>query len=311
MWIIEKSEQVAFLKALEKGYIIYDLTKELLPPKSYFFPPEEITFNYSIKEGALKTPPAPKKFVLYGLSLRDLEAMTSLDKIMSEPERDFYYFQKRSRSIIIGLTEEKFDVPPGGDIILSKLAKDSYRVVGVTEKGDKLLRKLLGETRNGPAGVATKVKTRRNKTMKELKKLLLDPELLKDAVKWSLKGHASLWKRLAKECLGCGICTYLCPLCHCFSIEDRVALSGDTATRLRRWDACTLPGFAKIAGGHDFHPTQKERYYNWFYHKFVRAYMDFGSAQCVGCGRCQTECPARIDIEEILLEIVEKYKEKR
>jgi predicted aldo/keto reductase-like oxidoreductase len=69
-----------------------------------------------------------------------------------------------------------------------------------------------------------------------------------------------------------------------------------------------LPRFAKIAGGHNFHPTVKERYYNWFYHKFVRAYREYGKAQCVACGNCKKNCPAGIKIGEVLKEIVGDYK---
>jgi ferredoxin len=142
-----------------------------------------------------------------------------------------------------------------------------------------------------------------------MRQLLLDPELLANAVEWSWKNSPKIWEDLAERCLGCGICTYVCPLCHCFSIEDRVGLD-DKCSRCRKWDACTLPGFAKIAGGHSFRPTIKERYYNWFYHKFVRAYKEYGKSQCVGCGRCKKYCPAQIDIQEVLKTILEDYKKQ-
>jgi len=134
--------------------------------------------------------------------------------------------------------------------------------------------------------------------------LLLDSELLADAVEWS-RNH-KIWDELAEKCLGCGICTYVCPLCYCFSLEDKVGLD-DKCSRCRKWDACTLPGFSKITGGHDFRPTLKEKYYNWFYHKFVRAYREYGKSQCVGCERCKSQCPAKIDILEVLKTILEDY----
>jgi len=83
-------------------------------------------------------------------------------------------------------------------------------------------------------------------------------------------------------------------------MEDTTSLDGSICTRCRNWDACTLPGFATIAGGHNFRQTVKDRYYNWYHHKFVRAYKEFGRAQCVACGRCQKYCPAGIDIEQVL-----------
>ena len=304
-----------FLKALEADHDLFDVREDVLPPKQYFFPPVETTFTVRTSDNAVKIPRLGKEFVLFGLSLDDLEAITCMDSIMSVPDKDYYYFRRRDRSLLIGLTDEPFDAdaPPGGDIILSKSGKGSYLALAITKKGAGALKKYL------PRSITAKNlprlhKERRQKqdlSMPRLRELFMDTELLKDAVKWSWRSYPKLWKRLAGECLGCGICTYVCPLCHCFSMEDSIDLSGKCASKCRKWDACTLPGFAKISGGHDFHPAIKERYYNWFYHKFVRSYLEFGRAQCVGCGRCQSECPARIDIEEILVDITERYKKTR
>ena len=30
------------------------------------------------------------------------------------------------------------------------------------------------------------------------------------------------WEQFSDRCLGCGICTFLCPTCHCFDIQDEV-----------------------------------------------------------------------------------------
>jgi sulfhydrogenase subunit beta (sulfur reductase) len=91
-------------------------------------------------------------------------------------------------------------------------------------------------------------------------------------------------------------------------MEDEIEADGYTGHRCRYWDACILSNFSQTAGGKNFRPTLKNRYYNWFYHKFVRAYKEFGKAQCVGCGRCQKYCPAGIDIEKVLLEIIKDYE---
>jgi sulfhydrogenase subunit beta (sulfur reductase) len=247
--------------------------------------------------------------VLFGLTLRELEATTYLDEIMNTPEVDFYYSRRREKAVLIGITDEGFEVAPGGDLILSAIGRDLYEPVVVTPRGREILKtasRLLTKT----GTPITKKRNKKNPTMKRLKKLLKDPELLKDAVEWSWRGLPSIWKRLAGECMGCGICTYVCPLCHCFSTEERLELTGNCATRCRTWTACTLPDFSLVAGGHKFHKGVRERYYNWFFHKFVRAYLEFGKSQCVACGMCQRDCPARIDIEKVLIEITEAYGSK-
>jgi len=309
MLILQKSELDNFLSKIKEEYNFFDCTKNTLPPKQYFLPPEEELFEIKKDNGKISTPKPPKKFVLYGLSVRDIEAIAYLDEIMRKPPRDSFYFSRRNKALLIGLTDEHFDTPAGGDIILRPLKGGNYEVITATKTGEKCIEKSnikLSEE----SGILEYEKIE-NGTMSQLKKLLLDPELLKNAVEWSWKGMPKLWEELEKKCMGCGVCTYVCPICHCFDVEDKVDLDDSACRRCRLWSACTLPGFSRVAGGHNFHKNQKERYYNWFYHKFVRGYLEFGKSQCVACGRCALECPARINIEEILINIVNEYKKKK
>ncbi len=317
MWILARAERDLFRRNLERDYRLIDVAQEPLAPKKFFFPPLETTFTVDLESGAPRTPPPPPPFVLWGLSLRDLEAITHLDEIMSSPEPDYYYLRRRKRALLVGLVNERYGVAPGGDIIISPYRKGACLISALTKKGREAVREYAGrlppftERRKRPHPRCSLEQTDGEGTMPFLRRLLMDAEGLKDAVKWSWKGMPRLWERLGKECLGCGVCTYVCPHCHCFSMEDGVELSGDRAFRRRCWDACTLPGFSRVAGGHAFHPTQKERYYNWFYHKFVRGYLEFGKSQCVACGRCSAQCPAGIDIEEILLGITSRYEKAK
>ncbi len=221
----------------------------------------------------------PKKFVIIGLSDCDLEAIIQLDEIMTRPVRDSLYWQRREQAIIVGSDDKN-----------AKKFVEDYK-----EFLEETMEALL------PLG---SVASKWADWTKSMRQLLLDSELLANAVEWS-HDH-KIWDDLAIRCLGCGICTYVCPLCYCFSMEDSVGFDG-VCKRCKKWDACTLPNFSKIAGGHDFRPSIKERYYNWFYHKFVRAYKEYGKSQCVGCGRCKSQCPAGIDIYEVLKIILEDY----
>lgn len=301
MLIIEEKKIEEWLRELKKAYQVFDLRNSVLPAKQYFFPPQEELFVFNKKSKGLKTPDKSKKAVVFGLNWPDLVAMSQLDEIMKSPESDFYYWQRRKKTIIVGLAKKSKDMPPAGDLVLKKINKGIYQALVLNSRGDRIIKKDFFKEKHISHADIKKYPIKKT----ALRKLLLDPELLHDAVKWS-KNH-QIWDRLAEQCLGCGICTYVCPICHCFSIEDRVALDNQTCSRCRYWDACTLPGFSEIAGGHHFHQSIKERYYNWFYHKFVRAYNEYGRAQCVACGRCQDNCPAGINIEEVLKEIVKDY----
>ena len=301
--VIEKKQIKDWLGQLKKKFRVIDIRKAVLPVKQYFLPPRQDIFNFDKKSQRLASPANPKNLLIFGLDLANLEAMTQLDEIMKKPEKDFFYWQKRAKATLVGLIDESVEIAPGGDIILEKINPQQYQVLVLTDKGRKISKNEFFKEVENPQIEKYPAET------KPLKEMLLDSELLADAVAWSV--NHKIWDELAEKCLGCGICTYVCPLCYCFSIEDRVSLDGQECTRCRQWDACTLPGFAQIAGGHNFHSTLKERYYNWFYHKFVRAYKEYGKAQCVACGQCQKYCPAGIDIEKVLIEIVEDYKKKK
>jgi ferredoxin len=313
MLVIKEDNLEKFLDKLREEFEFIDVRNDApaagLPFKKYFFPPVQEIFSTS---GSPTSKKSKSDFILYGLDLPDLEALTQLDEIMEKPHEDYFYFQKRNQSIVIGLIRENVDIVPGGDIVLEYLSDNRYKVWQNTAKGKNLVKKNdnyfsteSGEADEKPPQIPKNESL--GEWQKTMRSLLLDPELLSDAVEWSY-GH-EIWNKLGEQCLGCGICTYVCPLCYCFSIEDKVGLD-DKCSRCRKWTACTLPEFARIAGGHSFRPTLKERYYNWFYHKFVRAYKEYGKSQCVGCGRCQAFCPAKIDIQEVLKTILEDYKKK-
>jgi len=298
--VVDEKQIKDWLVQLKEKFVVIDTRKAILPAKQYFLPPRQDIFNFDKENGHLTSSDYRKKLLVFGLNLIDLEAMTQLDEIMKKPQPDFFYWQKRDKATLVGLTNESVKVAPGGDIILEKINPRQYQVLVLTDKGAKISKNKFFKDIAKPQIKKYLIKPNHGR------KMLLDSELLADAVDWSV--NHKIWDELAEKCLGCGICAYICPLCHCFSIKDRVSLNGNECVRCRQWDACTLPGFAKIAGGHNFHPSIKERYYNWFYHKFVRAYKEYGKSQCVACGRCKKYCPAGIDIMEVLSEIVEDYK---
>ncbi len=299
--------EYVFSKLGEDSSPDFNYRPTVLSIKQFFFPAKEETFAFDTKKKKVLPQARPEKIVLFGLNLRDTEALVQLDEIMKKPKPDYFYFQKRNLATVVSIINVTDSLPHVGvDLILEKVNDKEYKATPLTKEGRKIL-----ESRYFKNTKKIKIKVNpKSKKMAKLRELLLDPELLKDAVEWSWEGIPEIWDDLAKQCLGCGICTYVCPLCHCFSVEDRCALSGEKCTKTREWDACTLPGFAQITGGHNFHRTIKERYYNWFFHKFVRAYKEFGKSQCVACGRCAMYCPARIDIEKVLVDIVKKYQSK-
>jgi ferredoxin len=106
------------------------------------------------------------------------------------------------------------------------------------------------------------------------------------------------WRTLAFKCVGCGICTYTCPTCHCFDIQDET-IKGQ-GRRVRLWDSCMFSEYTLHASGQNPRPTRAERLRNRMYHKFKQTIELFGTPGCVGCGRCITLCPVNEDLIENL-----------
>jgi len=295
----KKEGEIIFAPVDNPKEAILNYETAVLPPKQFFLPPEEELFT--VKKEAVTEQKAPKPFVLFGLNIKDLEAICYLDQIMSKEPADSPYLEKRKKAVLITVSETAVGTPPGGDLMLEKVGS-VYKATALTPAGKKIASSPLFKEKK-----ATNPKPAKKPT--KLEEMLLDAELLARAVEWSRENYQEIWERLGKQCITCGICTYVCPLCYCFEMEDKTSLDGSICTRCRQWSACTLPSFSTVAGGHNFRPTIKDRYYNWYHHKFVRAYKEFGRAQCVACGRCQKYCPAGINIEEVLTEIIEKFKE--
>jgi ferredoxin len=110
------------------------------------------------------------------------------------------------------------------------------------------------------------------------------------------------WDRVAARCLSCANCTLVCPTCFCTTVEDLTDVTGEHAERWRKWDSCFTDAFTYIHGG-SVRLSVKSRYRQWLTHKFAAWVDQFGVFGCVGCGRCITWCPGRIDITEEIREI--------
>ncbi|HID97878.1 MAG TPA: 4Fe-4S ferredoxin [Thermodesulfobacteriaceae bacterium] len=114
--------------------------------------------------------------------------------------------------------------------------------------------------------------------------------------------QAPFWQEIAEPCLNCGACTFLCPTCYCFDIQDEVIR--DRGRRIRYWDSCMFPLFTLHASGHNPRGLKLQRVRNRFMHKLKYFPERFGPISCVGCGRCIRECPVNIDIREVYTDLL-------
>jgi len=108
-----------------------------------------------------------------------------------------------------------------------------------------------------------------------------------------------VWEQLALRCHGCGACAAVCPTCHCFDIVDEPEGVAH-GTRRRNWDTCQTGRFTVHASGHNPRTSQTARIRQRVMHKFHIYPTKFGETLCSGCGRCARQCPAGMDLPEIL-----------
>src|SRR4030042_4772730 len=110
--------------------------------------------------------------------------------------------------------------------------------------------------------------------------------------------EAPFWEDVSFSCINCGACTYVCPPCWCFDIQDECF--GLTGIRMRHWDSCMFPLFTLHGSGHNPRGSKLHRVRQRFMHK-LKYYVDkYGNGiQRVGCGRCVALCPVNIPTRRV------------
>jgi sulfhydrogenase subunit beta (sulfur reductase) len=267
----------------------------ILPPKEFLMPNGEVLFKF---ENGNATTPKVASQVIFGLSMEDLAGLHKLTEIMEKSVTDIPFNVRRAATFIIGL--DKFSPPTHltFDIYLQEFEPGVYIATAKSKQGKKWL---TGKHFKSHAVTGT------TKLTKKIDPLLSDP-LLPRAIKESA-AHP-VWDELTEICFGCGICSYVCPLCYCFESEDKIEFGeSECGERCRNWDSCMLKNFAATSN-HNFRPELRDRIYNWYYHKFYRMPKEQGFTGCVDCNRCTVYCPAKINFRRVLTRVLTDYKKR-
>ena len=301
---------IRYTKASKPEDISIDYVNSDISPKELFFPQTEELFHFDqTGEGIdLRVQTSFKQKVIFGMRACDIKALLALDPVFNGPWPDPHYAKHRDETIIICLACEKalptcfcnaFGIdsvaPEGADLVLISYG-NGYIIEECSFTGrelTELYRYLLTPER---------VKEEKRKQLNE--QLMHQISLSKAKEVMDNKFELPYWDEISRKCLECGICTYICPTCHCFDIFD-YAPDENAGSRYRCWDSCMYGDFTKMAGGHNPRPTKKERVRNRFMHK-IKYHLDrYGVDGCVGCGRCIEKCPVNMDITRIITDLGE------
>lgn len=115
------------------------------------------------------------------------------------------------------------------------------------------------------------------------------------------KAKTDVWEEEAKECVGCGACTNICPTCYCLILNDETLK--EQFVKVRSYDSCQWFGYARVAGGGSPRHKMTERFRNRYLCKFDYMNHNFEELGCTGCGRCTEACTAKIDFRKAVKNI--------
>jgi sulfhydrogenase subunit beta (sulfur reductase) len=292
--------------------VVWDCLVTREPAKGVFFPQTEVLFRYqSTKDGVdlQPTETVERPRILWGIRSCDAQALLIQEAVFDTPDaRDVYYVNKREKTTLVGIGCNEplstcFCTAVGGDpfkkqgldLLLTDIG-DAYLVEAMTDKGKKLL---AGDYFQK----ATRTDVKAAKAVEKAALARLPEPMDVEAIKQQLDQmiDSPLWDKVHATCLGCGVCTLLCPVCYCFDIVDEGTVA--RGERVRNWDTCQYCVYTLEASGHNPRATERERVRQRLMHKFDYQLVNQGMIGCVGCGRCVQLCPVNLDIRQTLAEI--------
>ena len=312
---VEK-ENLWSYEAVNAAEITTEFTNVIQSPKKIIFPQRELFLEY--RQGDNGSPeikeilPEEQESIIFGVRPCDAMGVSHMDKVFGGDIEDIYYWKRRNQVTLVGLG---CNTPPspncfctsvdgspfshdGLDLLLTDMG-DKFYIQTFTKKGDKLVNvsKALftAPKPKDKADWESLKKKAENSLPRQLQNTKKIPPKLKDLF------DSELWDDEAMSCIRCGICTYLCPTCHCFDISDETtSYSPLGGKRVRIWDNCQFPDFTMHSSGHNPRPDKASRLRQRVMHKFQYFVENYKSYQCTGCGRCISKCPVGIDIIQVL-----------
>jgi ferredoxin len=290
-------------------------TDPVLSPKSIVYPQAEVMFTYTTDEGSPECNRLvrPEKdyspCAVIGIRPYDAAAFLLVKKNFDTPEyRDPYWCDAYEACTFIGLAVNQPDSTDfstsagsgpfsekGLDVLLVD-AGDFYFAKVVTDKGADFLKAAgWNDAADGDSA---------QKQIEELR-AAAEARISSTVAFDNIAGQsilalyeADFWEDVAFACINCGTCTYVCPTCWCFDIQDET--HAKEGVRYKCWDSCMYSMFSLHGSGHNPRGDKVMRTRQRFMHKlkyFLDKYED--GIMCVGCGRCVRSCPVNIDIRNV------------
>ncbi len=314
---VEEDGVVSFTPWREGAVVNLDVINTMVPPKQMVFPQSENYLRFSVEGGKLEIEPVEVEgsYVIFGARPCDVAGIAIVDKLFLDEPCDTIYKERRNNGTIVslGCNEPEptcfctaFELEPGfsPDADVSAWDMGPHLLLKPqSEKGEALIGKLEDLLEDAAPDAEKAVESLRNAAASKEAAAAREHGWEVQGVKEALKDQfdSEIWDKIYRRCLGCGVCTYLCPTCHCFDVQDYS--KGQEGLRFRCWDSCMFGDFTLMAHGENPRPTQKERVRQRFMHKLLYYPSNYDVYACVGCGRCIRKCPVSIDITQVIKEV--------
>ncbi|MCL5673775.1 MAG: 4Fe-4S dicluster domain-containing protein [Deltaproteobacteria bacterium] len=246
-----------------------------------------------------------QKRIIFGSRPCDAGAGPIMEKVFNWDYKDEFFNERFKNLYLISIACDKPDnycfctevqLSPessyGSDILLKKGGSGYYAKV-ITEKGMELINSNSENT-----SLFKEISKDKFPADKDWKAAF---DIKKTQSYLDKNFTSNFFQEKFLSCIGCGVCTYTCPTCHCFDIQDEG--TNEKGKRIRNWDSCQFGIFTLHTSGHNPRVTQGDRYRQRLMHKFKIYNEKFNKYLCVGCGRCSRNCPEDIDLKEITAEL--------
>ncbi len=308
---VEDKDSHEFKELAQGQAPVLDISNTRLSAKSAIYPQSQVMFTYTLDESKenhhihqpVDLEGNPRAVV--GIRPCDAASFQLVKRNFDNPDYpDPFWVKPFEQSTFVGVgcdnpSKSCFCTSVGcgpyneeGLDLLFSQDGEGYIAKVLTEKGEALAKQAGWEKEADTDEFAAKKEAAEQKITQKV-----SVEQLGDKNTNDLFG-ADFWDDVSFACLNCGTCTYSCPTCWCFDIQDEV--KGTEGKRMRNWDSCMYPLFTLEGSGHNPRPNKVQRVRQRFMHK-LKYYVDKYEAgvQCVGCGRCIQLCPVNIDIRDV------------
>ncbi|TNF65200.1 MAG: sulfite reductase subunit A [Gammaproteobacteria bacterium] len=246
------------------------------------------------------------KYAIFGVRPCDLRAIEIQDKVFIDNTYHDIRYQKRRQQLFIIAANctschhncfcvslgDQPKANKGFDLAVTEI-DSGFVVESGSDQGEQVLTQLqLNQATTSQINQAIKqIETTAAQQVKKVPEVPIMEETLKQNL-----DHPQ-WDDVAKRCLSCGSCTQACPTCFCHTEKDEPKLDGNETEHLREWDSCFGLDHS-YTHGELYREKPKYRYRQWLVHKFGTWRDQFDTKGCVGCGRCITWCPVKIDVTD-------------